>query len=83
MKRYECDQCEEVMEITCTEAIENCPCCGANYSLSKTEKTLSPTVMTTHMLTHEVERYEGCGASYTVTSDAPVEFCPNCGGQWG
>lgn len=84
MKNYKCSNCEEVMAIKCTEDIEHCPCCGMSQSLSQTNEPVPSTARTAENWTHKnTDGYDGCGATYSITSDAPVEYCPNCNGQWG
>jgi len=82
MSVYECQSCEEVMKIVCTEEVDHCPCCGIPDTMIPTEKEVPSTATTAENWTHE-EEYDGCGATYSVTSDSPVEYCPNCNGQWG
>lgn len=83
MDVFECTNCEEVMEITCTEEVDHCPCCGASDSVIPTEKEV-PSDATTDTWTHDdSEEYNGCGATYTVTTSYIVEYCPNCNEQWG
>lgn len=81
MKTYKCSNCDEVMKIKCTEDIEDCPCCGCNQSLSLTDEKVPESATLADNWTHD--GYDGCGATYSVLSEAPVEYCPNCNGQNG
>ena len=81
MEKFKCNNCDEVMGISCTEDIEHCPTCGCNQSLSPTNEPVPEEATIAQNWEHV--GYDGCGAVYTVVCVGPVEYCPNCNGQNG
>lgn len=81
MNTYECYNCNEVMEIKSIEDVDHCPCCGCPDTIMSTEKKVPDEATLAEDWEHDGS--EGCGAIYSVLSEAPAEYCPNCNGQNG
>ncbi|MNJ90641.1 hypothetical protein D3C87_82760 [compost metagenome] len=82
---YKCQECEEVMEVTCDKDVDHCPCCGMPQSMFPTDEKLPDDVhISADNWNHLNDKnYDGCGATYSVISSSPSEYCPHCNGQWG